>query len=155
MRHECPGAAERAQHLRRVTALGVDLLHDRGEIARRDRADRLDDVETGDDVLLPDRGACLEHCATCKHTLRERPPRRPPRDHAMATSRLTGRVKLLATGDQTFAWAISASSSARGRSASRLILARTSVKPTGFSDRSPVPQTPVMLRSPSSSISSL
>ena len=32
---------------------------------------------------------------------------------------------------------------------------RTSVKPTGFSPRSPVPQTPVMLRSPSSASSSL
>src|SRR6201999_1711286 len=72
------------------------------------------------------------------------------------TSRLTGLVKVLATGDHFFTWATSALiSSGETPSHSMSTLTRTSVKPTGFSLTSPVPQTAVMLRSPSSSTSSL
>src|ERR1700675_4002989 len=68
----------------------------------------------------------------------------------------TGRVKVLATGDHFLTWATSASMSAFGTpSHSMSTLTRTSVKPTGFSLTSPVPHTAVMLRSPSSSSSSL
>ena len=60
----------------------------------------------------------------------------------MPTSRLTGRVKVLATGDHFFTWATSAlMSSDEMPSHSMSTLTRTSVKPTGLSETSPVPQT--------------
>src|ERR1700738_4279952 len=72
------------------------------------------------------------------------------------TSRLTGRVKVLATGDHFLTCDTSASISLCGTpSHSMSTLTRTSVKPTGFSLTSPVPHTAVILRSPSSWSSSL
>src|ERR1700686_2142129 len=72
------------------------------------------------------------------------------------TSRFTGRVKVLATGDHFLTWVTSASISLCGTPSQAMsTLTRTSVKPTGFSVTSPVPQTAVMLRSPSSCSSSL
>src|ERR1700688_4519946 len=72
------------------------------------------------------------------------------------TSRFTGRVKVLATGDHFLTWMTSASISDCGTpSHSMSTLIRTSVKPTGFSLTSPVPHTAVMWRSPSSCSSSL
>src|SRR3569832_3029687 len=74
----------------------------------------------------------------------------------MPTSRLTGRVKVLATGDHFFTCATSALISSWAMPSHSLsTLTRTSVNPTGLSEVSPVPQTAVMLRSPSSSSSSL
>src|SRR5215468_1659312 len=78
------------------------------------------------------------------------------RSYYTPTSRLTGRVKVLATGDHFFTCATSALiSSCETPSHSISTLTRTSVNPTGLSETSPVPHTAVMLRSPSSSSSSL